>query len=455
MPGALRSELAEIVGADHVLRSAPAYERDGSSFRGLRGTASAVVRPGSATEVAALVRFAHRHDLPMVPRGGGTGLSGGSVPRGGELVVSLERMRSVRSLEPALWRMEVEAGLTTRHVQRLAAENGLLFPPDPGAAEQSQIGGNVATNAGGPHALKYGNTGTWVTGLEAVVSPGEIVRLGGRVRKDVAAYDLRAAMVGSEGTLGIVTAVNLRLIPRPEATAAVLAAYPDTTSGCAAVLNVMGSGIVSAALDYLDAATIAIVRGAIPGPEVSGFVLIAEIDGTEREVAAARAELIEALDTGARTIRSPDRDELWAWRESVAWGVAAQRGGKLSEDVVVPVEHLATAVDEVAAIAARHELQGCSWGHAGDGNLHATFLIDLTDPAELKRAEVAAAEVFAMAERLGGSISGEHGVGLVKRGHLGTNWTARERELQLALKAAFDPRNLMNPGKKVVRDQTS
>jgi glycolate oxidase subunit GlcD len=452
-PTALRSELGEIVGREHVLQSTPAYERDGSSFRGLRGTAAAVVRPGSPAEVAALVRFAYRHELPIVPRGGGTGLSGGAIPRGGELVVSLERMSSVRSLDPALWRMEVEAGLTTRHVQRLAAENGLFFPPDPGAAEQSQIGGNIATNAGGPHALKYGNTGAWVTGLEAVVPPGNIVRLGGLVRKDVAAYDLKAAMVGSEGTLGIVTAVNLRLIPRPEARATVLAAYPDTMSGCAAVLNVMASGIVPAALDYLDAATIAIVRGAIPGPEVSGFVLIAEVDGTEGEVAAARAELVEALDTDARAIHSPDRDELWAWREGVAWGVAAHRGGKLSEDVVVPVEHLATAVDEVVAIAARHELQGCSWGHAGDGNLHATLLIDQTDQAELERAETAASEVFEMAERLGGSISGEHGVGLVKRGHLGSNWTARERELQVALKDAFDPRNLMNPGKKDVRGQ--
>jgi len=336
--------------------------------------------------------------------------------------------------------------VTTRDVQRLARENGLYFPPDPGAAEQSQIGGNVATNAGGPHALKYGTTGAWVTGVEAVVAPGEVVRMGGPVRKDVAGYDLKRVMVGSEGTLGIVTAVWLRLIPAPEASAVLVACYPDATAGGAAVLAVLGSGVVPAALDYLDGATMAAV-GAGMG---EGFTVLAEVDGTADDVAHQRTELREALAAGASAVTEPDPAALWRWRESVSLGVAAQRGGKLSEDVVVPVEHLGAAVDAIVAIGERHGLPACSWGHAGDGNLHATFMVDRGDPDDIERAEQAAVEVFALADDYGGSVSGEHGIGIVKRDHVGRRWSERERALQLAVKRAFDPDNLFNPGKKLV-----
>jgi FAD/FMN-containing dehydrogenase len=211
----------------------------------------------------------------------------------------------------------------------------------------------------------------------------------------------------------------------------------------------MASGVVPAALDYLDAPTTAIVSGAIPIPGLSGFLLIAELDGSRVEVERARGELLEALEPASLGLHEPDARRLWQWREGIAWGVAARRGGKLSEDVVVPVEALGEAVDEVISIGERHGLEACSWGHAGDGNLHATFLIDQTDSEQLLTAEAAAAEVFAMAERRGGNISGEHGVGLVKRSHLGARWTPAERRLHTAVKALFDPENLMNPGKKI------
>jgi glycolate oxidase subunit GlcD len=454
IPRALQEGLAEVVGAEHVLDGA-GYEHDATLIRGLRGIPDAAVRPGTTGEVAGVVALCCEHGMPMVPRGGGTGLSGGAVPRGGGVVVSLERMKRVRSFDPLVWRIEVEAGLTTRDVQRLARENGLLFPPDPGAAEQSQIGGNVATNAGGPHAFKYGTTGAWVTGVEAVVAPGDVVRFGGPIRKDVAGHDLTRLMVGSEGTLGIITAVWLRLIPRPQATLPVVAFYPDATTGGEAVLNVLGSGVVAAALDYLDAPTMAMVGAAMPAPDAHGFALIAELDGSTEEVARGRADLLEALAPGATGIHEPDPAALWRWREGIAWGVAAHRGGKLSEDVVVPVEHLGVAVDEVVAIGRRHDFGACSWGHAGDGNLHATFLIDPADRREVQRAEAAAEDLFAMADRLGGSISGEHGVGLVKRAHVGRRWSDRERALQSAVKQAFDPEDVMNPGKKISAGQTT
>jgi FAD/FMN-containing dehydrogenase len=215
------------------------------------------------------------------------------------------------------------------------------------------------------------------------------------------------------------------------------------------VQRVLGSGIQAAALDYLDAATVAAAGPTMPVDAPHGFAVLAELDGSEAEVQRLRAELLAALEPGAIGVHTPDPTALWRWREGVSLAVAAQRGGKLSEDVVVGVEHLAEAVDEVVAIGARHGLPACSWGHAGDGNLHATFMIDASDAGEVARAEVAAAEVFALADRLGGSVSGEHGVGHLKREHVGRRWSVHERALQRAVKHALDPENLMNPGKKL------
>ncbi|HVM69606.1 MAG TPA: FAD-binding oxidoreductase, partial [Gaiellaceae bacterium] len=236
----LVAELAAIVGADGVVEGAAAtpFLVDETETRALRGRADAVVLPRTAEEVAAVMRLCYERDLPLTARGGGTGYAGGCVPTSGGVVLSTDRLARVRSFDPLQWRMEVEAGVTTAHVRRLARENGLLFPPDPGAAEQSQLGGNIATNAGGPHAFKYGTTGAWVTGVEAVVPPGDVVRFGGPVRKDVAGYDFRGLLVGSEGTLGIVTSVWLRLIPAPEAALPVAAVYPDVAAGAAAIEQV-------------------------------------------------------------------------------------------------------------------------------------------------------------------------------------------------------------------------
>src|SRR5947209_9760403 len=250
----MRSELSRLVGAEQVLEAPPGspYNRDATGRREMEGRADAVVLPGSAEEVAAVVRWCYANDVPIVPRGGGTGLTGGALAMEGGVVCSLERLRGVRELEPALWRMLPEAGVSTRHVQRLARENGLFFAPDPGAAEQSQIGGNVATNAGGPHALKYGVTGHWVAGLQVALAPGELVWLGSWARKDVAGYDLKSLMVGSEGTLGIITAVRLGLLPAPETAIALVAFVRTRAEGCAAMLAVPAAGVQASALDFAD-----------------------------------------------------------------------------------------------------------------------------------------------------------------------------------------------------------
>jgi glycolate oxidase subunit GlcD len=439
-------------GNDLVLDGVPAaYLSDATEARGLHGRADAVVLPRTTAEVAEIVAWCYDHDVSITPRGGGTGFAGGAVPLGG-VVLGLERLRSVRSIDPLLWRMEVEAGVSTAGVRRLARENGLLFPPDPGAGEQSQIGGNVATNAGGPHAFKYGVTGDWVTGLEAVVAPGELVAVGGPIRKDVAGYDLKSLLIGSEGTLGVITSVWLNLTPAPEAVAPIASLHADTASGCEALARVLGSGLPVAALEYLDAETVARSANAFPVALGQGFVVLTEVDGSEEEVARLRAAVLEAVGEDALWVWAPETAAeiaaLWRWRDGVSIAVQVERGGKVSEDIVVPFERLLEAIEETLAIGKRHGLPACSWGHAGDGNLHSTFMIDPRDEAERGRAEAAAEELFDLAVKLGGSISGEHGLGLVKGGRLEHQWSPAAVALHRSIKTAFDPKGLLNPGKK-------
>ena len=452
-PASLEKALRDRFGADVVSDGVPAsYLADATESRGLIGHADALVLPRRAEEVAEVVAWCYEQGVPVTPRGGGTGFAAGAVPFGG-VVLALERLSRVRSLEPLLWRMETEAGVTTADVRRHARENGLLFPPDPGAAEQSQIGGNVATNAGGPHAFKYGVTGDWVTGVEVVVAPGELVRVGGPIRKDVAGYDLGSLIVGSEGTLGIVTAVWLRLAPAPEAAAPVVSLHAGTAAGCDALARVLGSGLPVAALEYLDGETLRRSAASFPvALDEGGFMILTEVDGSAEEVARLRDAVLDVLGEDAISIWAPraaaEIAALWRWRDGVSLAVQAERGGKVSEDIVVPFDRLAEAIDETLAIGARHDLAACSWGHAGDGNLHSTFLIDPADEDERSRAGDAADELFELAVRLGGSISGEHGLGLVKRDRLRTQWEPAAVALHDAVKTAFDPKGLLNPGKK-------
>jgi len=447
-------ELRVIVGDEGIAAEPGWYQSD---LTGLTGTAEAVVLPQTADEVARVVAWCYEHDVPITPRGGGTGVAGGAVPLEGGIVLALDRVAQVRAFDPLLWRLHVEAGVKTGAVHALARDNGLMFAPDPGAAEQSQIGGNIATNAAGPHAYKYGATGTWVTGLEAVVAPGEVVTVGGPIRKDVAGYDLKSLFIGSEGTLGIVTAAWLRLIPAPEVTLPVAAFHRDVGAGCNAILRVVGSGIGSTAIEFLDGETLACAGQSFDGPlpDGAGFMVIAEADGSTEEATRAQAELIEALGEGAVSVHAPaDRagiEALWRWRGGLTFAVLARRGLALSEDIVVPLDRLAEAVLETAEIGRRHDLIGLSFGHAGDGNLHSTFLFSPESEDERVRASVACEELVDLAVRLGGSISGEHGTGWLKRGQLSKQWPPRAVELHESIKRVFDPKGLINPGKKLAR----
>jgi glycolate oxidase subunit GlcD len=454
----IERDLRALIGHDAVFPGGTrTYLTDATESRALRGQADAVALPASAEAVAEVVRWCYDHDVPMIPRGGGSGFTGGAVPLDGGVVLSLERLRAVKQFDPGLWRISVQAGMTTAELRRRVRGNGLLFPPDPGAAEQSQIGGNIATNAGGPHAFKYGVTGAWVAGLEVVVAPGELITVGGAIRKDVAGYDIKSLLIGSEGTLGVVTGAWLRMIPAPEAALPVVALYPSAKAGCAALENVFASGLVPAALEYLDEGSLLATMGAFPA-EISGargFMLIADADGSNQEASILRGELVEVLGVDALSIHAPTEareiSRLWRWRDGASLAVTAQRGGKVSEDIVVPVDRLHEAIQGTVEIGRKYRLQACSWGHAGDGNLHSTFLIDLADADELKRAEHGAEELFALACSLGGAVSGEHGVGSVKNGALARQWKPAAIELHEAIKRVFDPKGLLNPGKKLAR----
>jgi glycolate oxidase subunit GlcD len=447
-------ELRSAVGAEVIAPTAQ-YLADETEGRGVRGRADAVALPQTAEEAAEVVAWCYAHDVPVTPRGGGTGYAAGAVPLDGGVVLALERLTRVRSFEPTLWRMEVEAGVTTARVRRVARDGGLLFAPDPGAAEQSQIGGNVATNAGGPHAYKYGVTGTWVTGVEAVVAPGELVRVGGPLRKDVASYDLTSLFVASEGTLGVITSIWLQLTPAPEAVLPVVGFFAGVRAGCAAIERIVGSGLPVAAIEYLDGETMRYAGAGFPSEIPDGdFCVITEADGSHDEAERVRADVLELLGEDARSLFAPERPEeissLWRWRDGVALRVDAQRGGKASEDIAVPLDRIAEGIEESLAIGERLGLEACSWGHAGDGNLHSTYLFDRENAEQTTRASHVSEELFDLALRLGGTISGEHGVGAVKTSWLAKQLGPKAAELHAAVKHAFDPKNLLNPGKKVV-----
>jgi glycolate oxidase subunit GlcD len=445
--------LADVVSPESLVEPQGRWLAD-LMGRGVQGTADAVVLPADVDEVAAVMRWCYANNVPLTARGGGTGLAGGAIPVEGGVVIGFERLNRIRQFDPLLWRMHVEAGVTTGDVQRLARESGLRFPPDPGAAEISQIGGNIACNAGGPHAFKYGVTGRWVTGIEAVIPPGEIVRIGGPIRKDVAGYDIKSLLVGSEGTLGLITAAWLRLIPASELELPVIGLYRDADAGISAIERVFASGAVPAVIEYLDEVTLRFAGDAYPFglPDGAAFMVITEADGAEPEARRVAGELREALGENSVAVHAPEAAsevaELWRWRGGAAFAILAQRGGAFSEDIAVPLDRLRDVARETLEIGARHDVPALSFGHAGDGNIHSTFLFSPDSADEERRADAACHELFELALRLGGTVSGEHGIGWLKRGQLVHQLGETGYDLHTRIKQTFDPKGLLNPGKK-------
>jgi len=452
---AARRDLARIVGDDAV--QVPVADRsllrDMTETRGLAGNALGAVFPGSTDEVAAVVRWCAGAGVPFVPRGGGTGYAGGAMPDAGSLVIALARMTRVREAVPLAWRMTVEAGLTTRRLHQAAVGEGLWFAPNPGAAEQSQLGGNIATNAGGPRSFRHGTVRSFVTGIELVLSSGEVLVTGGAARKNVETLDLTGLVCGSEGTLGVITAAWLRLLPRPEVILPAIALYPDRRAGVAALESVMACGVVPTALEFVDERAFAAAAATYPRHAAqSSFVVITESAGPAAIAWAERETIVDALTAGATAVDVPgspgEQRALESWRDGVSPAVVAVRGGKVSEDFAVPFDRLGQALDMIERIGRENGAEVACWGHAGDGNVHASVLVDRADRAALLRAEAVADAFHAVPRTLGGSLSAEHGIGLVKL-EAATGLAPALLAAERAVADALDPAGLANPGRKI------
>ena len=451
----LIADLAGALGEPNVLVS----EHDQAPFLTdwlgkYRGAARAVIRPSSTEEVAAAMRICARHGAPVVPQGGNTSMSGGATPdeSGKAVVLSLARLNRIRAIDSVGNTITVDAGIVLAKVQQAAEKAGRFFPLSLGAEGSCTIGGNLAANAGGVAVLRYGTMRELTLGLEVVLADGRVWDGLTALRKDNTGYALRDLFIGSEGTLGIITAAWLRLIPAPEASQAMVAFYPDAVSGCAAIDELLGTGLDLAAIEFVDEEALDATPAAF-APEVTrAFAILVEAEGAAAVVEETLASASEVL-AGAEFVYAPDTSSgqaaIWRWREGMTSGVTAQLGGKVSEDVVVPLGRLAEAIAGTREIGARHGLRACSWGHAGDGNLHSTFMVRRGDQSDLAAADRAAVDLFDLAIALGGSVSGEHGIGSQKLGQLERYWEPRAYELHTQLKGVFDPLGLLNPGKKL------
>jgi glycolate oxidase len=414
-----------------------------------------VVSPASTEEVAAVMRIAAREKIPIIARGASSGLAGGTIPEFGGLILNLARMDRIVEIDTANVCVTAQAGVVTLQLQQAVEKTGLFYPPDPASSRQSTIGGNVATNAGGPRCLKYGVTRDYVIGLTVVLASGEILRLGGKVTKNATGYGLMQLIVGSEGTLGIVTEVILRLAPLPRARVTALATFAQLDQASQAVSRIMGSGMLPATLELMDGTTINVVEDFLHAglPRQAAALLLLEQDGAEEAVARADVERMGEIchglgaDSWQVATSAAERDKLWQARRSVSAALGRLRPNKLGEDVVVPKSEIPAMITTVGEIAERYDLPIPVFGHAGDGNLHPNILFDLRDPDEVQRVEFAARDIFRAAIRLGGTLSGEHGVGTLKREFLEEAQGGLAVALSRSIKAVFDPHGLLNPGK--------
>ncbi len=416
----------------------------------------AVALPDSTAQVQAILRFAHTHRIPVTPRGAGTGLSGGALPVAGGIVLSLERMNRIREIDRRNLVAVAEAGVVTADLQGAALAVGLFYPPDPSSRESCQLGGNIAEDAAGPRSAKYGTTRSYVLGLEAVLADGALITPGGKNRKDATGYNLVQLLVGSEGTLAVVTAATLRLIARPAATLTMILPFPTLEAAAAAVERIFSDGFDPSACEIAErAALAAVARVETLPPELADAeaMLLVELDGGDAEALLGTATGIDTLAQalGASPALVADdaagQRRLWQIRRRV--GEAVKQLSVYKEaDTVVPRAALAELVRAARAAAARQGLTAICYGHAGDGNLHVNLLRgELSTDSWTERRDRAEEELFRAVVALGGKISGEHGIGLVQRALLPLALPAAEIAAMRALKAAFDPRGILNPGK--------
>ena len=450
----IAADLGAIVGEANVdVRPAALVPYRTDATFGYSGIPQAVVRPANTDEVSRILRWATRNRVPIVPRGAGTSLAAGAVPIHGGVVLALTRMNRILSIDPVDLIAIAQPGVTTQDLARAAAQHGLHYPPDPGSQRVSTIGGNVATNAGGLHGLKYGNTGGYVLGVEAVLPDGEVIRAGGRLLKDVAGYDLVHLLTGSEGTLAVLTELTVALRPAPTASTTGLAYFSGLESASDAVRGVIAAGILPATLEFLDSRCIQAVEAyAHLDLDTSAGALLLFGDDGGAEVARTMEAMADVMRDHAATsvhvaTAAAESDALLAARRCALPALSRLGGATMLEDVGVPRSRLPELVRRVETIARQHDVTIATFGHAGDGNAHPVGCFDPAD--ERQRALVAAAfdDVFATAIELGGTITGEHGVGAAKLPYLTKQLGTTQIALLKRIKHAFDPADILNPGK--------
>jgi glycolate oxidase len=451
---ALVPRMRDICGAPNVITDPlelRTYECDGLTSH--RATPALVVLPSSAEEVAGVVRACAEEGVPFVARGSGTGLSGGAVPHSEGVLIVMSRMRNVLEIDPVARRAVVEPGVTNLSVTEAARPFGLFYAPDPSSQVVCSVGGNVAENSGGAHCLKHGFTVHHVLGLEVVTPSGELTWFGDGTGV-CAGYDLLGAFIGSEGTLGIVTKIVVKLTPVPEAVHLVLAAYPTLEAGGRAVTDIIGAGIVPAAIEMMDALSIEAAEAAVHCnyPEGAGAVLLVELDGPASEV-EAELETVRGIcaAAGATEIRAADdpaqRAGIWAGRKSAFAAVGRLSPAYIVQDGVVPRTALGEVLARISFLSAEAGIRVANVFHAGDGNLHPLVLYNDASPAETEAAEVLSGAILDTCIEYGGSITGEHGVGLDKSKYMPKMFSADDLDTMQLVRCAFDPASLCNPGK--------
>jgi len=455
MNKSLLTHLEKIVGKDGVLSTPEDLAVYGYDATFAEHCPDVVVLPRTTEQVSRVVQLAAQEHIPVVTRGMGSGMAAASVPFEGGITLAMTRMNRILEIDEVNATTHVESGVITADLQTAVEKRGLFYPPDPSSIKHSTIGGNIACNAGGPRCLKYGVTGDYVLGLTVVLADGRVLHTGGKCIKDVVGYDLTALFTGSEGTLGVITEALLRLVAKPVAARTALAEFPSLEDASRTVNAILAAGIVPATLELIDETAMICIEEAmhLGLPLDVEAILLIETDGSDEVAVLREIEEIEVIcrECGARKVKvardESERSKLWQARRSVSPALARKAPNKLGEDITVPRGAIPEAIRRIKAISARYGLPIVIFGHAGDGNLHPNILFDKRDPEQWQKVEQMVAEEFAVALELGGTLSGEHGVGALKRLYIEQAQGPVAIEMQKRIKAALDPVNILNPGK--------
>ena len=453
MDSRIVDEIRKIVGKENVIDSLEERKCYSYDARTDGIVPDLIVFPSSAQEVSGILNLANKHLFPVIPRGAGTGLTGGSTPVVEGVVLVFTRMNRIFEIDAENLIAVVEPGVVTFTLQQEAAKHGLFYPPDPASFKYSSLGGNVAECAGGPNSLKYGVTRDYVIGLEVVKPTGEILNTGVRTMKGVVGYDLTRLFVGSEGTLGVITKIIVKLLPLPEAKATVLALFKEVEDAARAVSAIIAARIVPSTIEFMDRASVRCSEKASPMglPDDTGGLLLIEVDGNEEsvgpQVEKIRKILTEQNVMRCEVTRDPaEADKLWQARRVLSQATYNLNPVKIAEDVVVPRSQIPALIRIIEGLEKKYGIPILSFGHAGDGNFHVSIMIKDT-PEDRHKAEEAVKDIFVETVRLGGTLSGEHGIGIAKSAYLDLELSVDVITAMKSIKTLFDPNNILNPGK--------